>query len=805
MATNLPLQLTSFLGREQDKAEVVRLLSSGRLLTLTGAGGLGKTRLALEVAHRLSDQFANGAWMVDLAPLRDAALLPQTIAQSIGFQPTAAQPLLESLFEHLQPKQMLILLDNCEHLIAACAELVQQLLLQAPELSLLATSREALGITGETVYPLQGMAWPSGIGSHNVLQYDAVRLFVERAKTTAPKFALTLENTSAVVEICKRLDGIPLALELASARVKVLTVQEIAARLENRLTLLASGQRSGLEARHLTMRATIDWSHALLNPDEQTLFRRLAVFEGGCTLAAVETVCVENGIEVGRILEVLSSLVDKSLVLAETLGRAQARYRVLETVREYALEKLTEAGELTQLRERHLELFLSHAEEAEGKLYEADQPLWLNWLEGEHDNLRAALAWSLEAGEIAEGLRLANGILRFWEIRGYAQEGLGWFGRLCAQMDDTVPLAVRVYALTNAAFMAYFVGNVPTTLTYGQQAVALAESAGEAGERLLVYALGGLGSGMEAMGDFAATFAIQERGIRLLRGSVQAPHFLGMFLMMQGGAATDIGRYPEARACLDEALVFALEARDGFRQAHTFNLLGGLARCEGNYPAALAAYQQSVRLFRELEAQRDLATPLHNFGFTLLHLGDHPQAHALFLESMGLHQAQHDKLGMAECLVGFAALAIIRGLPVGVRLLAAAQALNRPRAKASWAAFQLECERYQALAQAKFGESQFQAQWMAGQGLKLEDALEQALGLPHAQPVATAQKRPNDLTERERELAALIGLGKSNGDIADELSLSKRTVEKHIANILSKLGLTSRAQVVRWTIDNSRM
>ncbi|MDX2005363.1 MAG: tetratricopeptide repeat protein [Meiothermus sp.] len=801
MAANLPLQLTSFLGRESDKAEVVRLLSSSRLFTLKGTGGLGKTRLALEVAHQLNHRFADGVWMVDLAPLRDAALLPQTIAQALGFQPVPSQPLLESLLGYLQPKQLLLLLDNCEHLIAACAQLVQQLLSHAPELSVLATSREALAVAGEVVYPLQGLAWPAGVGSHDLLHYDAVRLFVERARDASPKFALTPENAPAVVEICRRLDGIPLALELASARVKVLTVQEIATRLENRLSLLASGQRAGLEARHLTMRAAIDWSHALLDPIEQTLFCRLAVFEGGCTLAAAEAVCLGDGLRADSLLEVLSSLVDKSLVLAETLVRSQARYRMLETLHEYALEKLTESGQAAMLRERHLELFLARAEEAEARLYEADQPLWLNWLEDEHDNLRVALAWTLEAGKIAEGLKMASSIMRFWEIRGYSQEGLGWFGRLLGQMHDTVPLTIRINALTNAAFLASFVGDAPTTRAYGQQAVALAESAGEEGKPLLIYALGGLASSTEMMGDYATTFAIQERGIGLLRQSDQPPHVLGMFVMVQGGTALEIGRYTEARAYLNEAMTLALGANDGFRQAHTLNSLGDLARCERNYPEARADYEQSVDLLRDLEAQGDLATPLHNFGFTLLHLGDHQQAHILFLESMELHKTLHDKLGMAECLVGFAALSIVRGLPAGVRWLAAAEAVNRPRVKASWTAFRLERERYLELARSKFSETEFQSEWAAGQGLRLEEAIKQALGLTLAKPAAAA-KRPDHLTERELELVVLIGLGKSNGDIAQELSLSKRTVEKHVANILSKLGFTSRAQVVRWAIEN---
>ena len=358
-STNLPIQLTSFVGREREIAGVKRLLLSSHLITLTGAGGCGKTRLAIQIANSMNETFADGVWMVDLAPLREPAFVPQIVAQTLGLRPAAEQPLLETLLSFVHSKKLLLILDNCEHLSEACAKLAQALLSQSPELRILATSRDPLDIAGETIYPISGLAWPAvnaalETNPQDILQFDAVRLFVERAGAISPNFALTSENAWSIVEICRRLDGLPLALELASARVNVLTVQEITARLKDRLALLTSGQHRGLEPRHYTLRASIDWSYALLPVEEQILLRRLAVFEAGCTLDIVETVCTGEGIAAEHTLDRISSLVNKSLVMADTIGHSQARYRLLETIREYVLEKLNEAGETARLSDFHL-------------------------------------------------------------------------------------------------------------------------------------------------------------------------------------------------------------------------------------------------------------------------------------------------------------------------------------------------------------------------------------------------------------------------------------------------------------------
>ncbi|MCJ7556273.1 MAG: tetratricopeptide repeat protein [Gammaproteobacteria bacterium] len=808
--TNLPIQLTSFIGREREIADIKRLLFNSHLVTLTGAGGSGKTRLAVQVAHTLNETFADGVWLVELVPLREPAFVPQIVAKVFGLRPSSDQPLLEALQTFVQTKQLLLILDNCEHLREACAQLAQELLSQASKLRILATSREPLAIAGETIYPVSGLAWPSGHteqedNPQDLIRYDAVRLFVERARAISPNFNLTAENAQSTVKICRRLDGLPLALELASTRVNVLTVQEITASLNNRLALLISDQRTGIEARHLTLRAAIDWSYTLLPVDEQVLLRCLAVFEAGCTLDTLEVICTGEGIGPEHTLDLISSLVNKSLVLANTISRSQARYHLLETIREYALEKLEEAGETVRLRDRHLDLFLARAEEAAPKLAEAYQQLWLNWLEGEHDNLRAALAWSLESGRIEEGLRIATALIRFWEIRGYLLEGQSWFERLLARADERISLVNHANALASASFLAMFLGDAASAMTYGREAVALAEAAGDEAGGVLIIALAGLASGARVAGDYHTAFTLEEQAIQLLRESPEQPFMLGMALLAHGSVAIELGDYDTARAALDESLAIAREAGDSFRIAHALNSLGDLARCEQRYEDAQSAYENSAALLRELGAQHDLASVLHNLGHTCLHLGDVERAHPLFRESMAAHQALQNVPGIAECLVGFAAVALLRGLPaVGARLLGAAVSIGGQRTAAAsvWQATRIEYEHYLALARTNLTEAEFQAEQAAGRAMSLEQAVDYAQALPLKPGIATASiEMPDGLTRREREVAALVGQGKTNGEIATELILSKRTVETHVSHILSKLGLTSRGQIMRWAID----
>jgi predicted ATPase/DNA-binding CsgD family transcriptional regulator len=816
---NLPVSLTSFVGRRRELAEVSQLLSSARLVTLTGASGCGKTRLALQVAHAAGGAFADGVWLAELAVLRDPALTPDLVAQNLGVRPLPSQRLLDALLDFVRPRRMLLVLDNCEHLIAACAELTQTLLSAAPGLTILATSREPLALAGEMLYQVSPLSLPPGVNTipepltrpsaltpQDVSGSEAIQLFVERARAVLPDFALTSVNTAAIVNICRRLDGIPLAIELASARANVLTVHQIAARLDDRFAFLISGQRTMHVPHHQTMRVAITWSYALLTAEEQVLLRRLAVFAAGFTLDTVAGICGDDGVAPcgaeGRTLDLLSSLVSKSLVIANTLERTEARYRMLESIRDYALEKMSQAGETARLRDRHLDLFLARAEEAAPRLGDVYQQLWLAWLEGEHDNLRAALAWSLEGGRVEAGLRIANALIRFWEIRGHVQEGLAWFERLLAHADGEVAVAIRVNAYTFASFMEMFLGHASASTAYARAAVDLAESAGAGDPAILTFALAGLATAAQTAGDNQTAFSVMGRIIPFYR-EFGPPFHLGMGLLSQGGTAIELGEYATAHALLEESLALAREAGDAFRAGHALNSLGDLARCEQNYAAAKTSYEESVALLREVGAHHDLASALGNLGHVCLHLDDVERARALFGESMAAHQAQQNRLGMAEALVGFAAIAIAGGLPAaGTRLLAASAAIGGPRVTAVWPATRNEYTHNLSLAAASLTAAERQAEETAGRVLSLDQAVDYAQHLPlKPGSILTARSGPDDLTEREREVAALIARGRSNGEIAAELVLSKRTVEKHISSILSKLQMTSRAHIVRWAIE----
>jgi non-specific serine/threonine protein kinase len=635
--------------------------------------------------------------------------------------------------------------------------------------------------------------------------YDAVRLFVERTGAFSPHFKLACDNALAITEICSNLDGLPLALELASAHTNVLTIQEIASHLNDRFSFLNSGQRSGFEPRHSTLRATIDWSYDLLAVEEQTLLNRLAVFSSGCTLETAEVICSGNGIKRNQILELLSSLVTKSLVVAETSGRAHARYRLLETIREYAREKLNETGETQRLRDRHLDTFLVRAEDAMPKQFQGYQQLWLNWLESEHENLRGALTWALESKRIEAGLRLASALSYFWEIHSNVAEGLIWLERLLAEADEHIPLDIHVNALVFATFKCMLLGSVDSATAYARQAVELAETANDPDSPILAFARSGLSSALRTAGDYQTAFSLGEENVLLYR-RIGPAHYLGMTLLAQGENALQLGYYEIARERLEESLALARQDRDAFRTAHSLNTLGDLSRLEKEYSQAAGAYEDALKMMRELGAQRDEASLLSNLGFTYLYLGRVDQARCLFSESLATYQEQLNQPGMIECLIGLAAVSIEEGQPAaGVRLFAAAAVHSAQPTVSIWKATQMEYEHYFGLARRSLTEVSFRAEQKAGRALSLEEAVEYARTVQRCDDdISPYSMKLDDLTMREREVAGLVAQGKSNREIADELVLSRRTVEKHIANILSKLGLANRSQIVRLILEKNR-
>ncbi|MEZ4860338.1 MAG: LuxR C-terminal-related transcriptional regulator [Caldilineaceae bacterium] len=811
---NLPLPLSGFIGRERDLAELRRRVAASRLVTLTGVGGCGKTRLALQLANLVSATFADGALLVELTALRDPSLVPQLVAQTLGLRLAPNQPVLEALLNFIQPKQMLLMLDNCEHLIAACAQLVQQLLSQAPALRILATSREPLALGGEAVYPLAGLAWPAfaakttgdppdNVDLQALLHYDAVRLFTERAQAISPQFIITAENAPVIVEICRRLDGIPLALELASARVNVLTVHQIAARLDDRLALLSAGQRSLSAPHHHTLRAAIDWSYDLLSAPERTLLQRLSLFTATFTLSTGEAVCAWGTIRWDAVLELLSALVAKSMVVAETLQGSEARFRLLETIRQYAQERLAASTEWVTAHDHYLASYVHLTEDMAPKLREQYQQLWFNWLETENDNIRMALAWAVEQGRIEEGLRIGTALYYFWHMRAHAREGSAWLERLLQQADDNVTLAVRVNGLTWLSVLAAMAGDMRTSTARGEEALALCKAAGAEGKQLLAVALIGAATAARSAGDYETTYALGRPIIELYRELGDSTS-VATGMLVSGQIATALGKYDEAYALLNESLAFAREAADTALIAMALQALGDWARCEGRFVQASQYYEESLSPYVAVGATHERAAAQHGLAYALLRQGNIERAQRLFGESLAVMVAQEDREGILKGLMGFAALAAATGLASeSARLYAAALANENENSATRWPPEKLEYAYHLAQVRSKLSDAEFTSAQELGQILSIDQAIEVArhLSLPSATSPRESAPAPALLTEREREVAALIAQGKANGEIASELVLSKRTVEKHVANILAKLALTSRAQIIRWALE----
>jgi predicted ATPase len=452
---NLPLQVTSFIGREQALVELQRLLARTRLLTLTGSGGCGKTRLSLQVAADCPEQFPDGAWLVELAPLSDPGLVPQTVATVLGLKEEPGKPIVQTLTAHLNDKWLLLLLDNCEHLLDGCAQLADVLVRQCAHLKILASSREALGIGGEQAYRVPSLSLPDPKQVHtsvSVAPFEAVQLFTDRALLACAEFQVTNQSASTLASICYRLDGIPLAIELAAARVRSLGVEEIDGKLDQRFRLLTGGSGTALP-RHQTLRSLIDWSYDLLSDSEKLTLQRLSVFAGGWTLVAVEQVCAGDGVSDGDVLDRLTSLTDKSLVVSEQKDR-HSRYRLLETVRQYARDRLEDTGGSAAVRVRHRDYYLALAEEADPKLRGAEQAEWLRRLEEEHQNLRAGLEWSLAEAETGGGLRLCGALQRFWWTRGHLIEGRQWCTRVLCKVGAEERTRERAYVLNAAGVLS---------------------------------------------------------------------------------------------------------------------------------------------------------------------------------------------------------------------------------------------------------------------------------------------------------------------------------------------------------------
>ena len=687
--SNLPIQATPLIGREHEVAATCALLRrvDVRLLTLTGSGGTGKTRLALQVAADLLDACANGVYFVALAPISDPTLVAATIAQALGISDIAGQPLLERLKAYLRSKQLLLLLDNFEQVLAA-APLVGELLAAAPLLKVLVTSRAALHLYGEQEFLVPPLALPelprlSLVALDSLVQYPAIALFVQRAQAVKADFAFTSENAGAVAEICVRLDGLPLAIELAAARVKLLPPQAMLARLSNQLALLTGGARD-LPTRQQTLRNTIDWSYNLLDAHEQTLFRRLGVFVGDCSLEGAEAVCKTAGDLSLDVLDGVAALLDQSLLRQEVGAGGELRVTMLETIREYALERLEMSGEAEALRRQHATYYLALAEAAEPKLTGGDRDIWLDRLVAEYDNLRAALEWSQTAEDDAEmGLRLAGALCWFWYHRGYWSEGrvrlegalersseatpsasakalLGAGMLASAQAEDTQANVLLAESLTlfraledkhGSAWALCHLGGVAQRQGAGQQANALfAESLTlfrELGDKAgSAWVLNEMGNAARYQGNYAAARALLEESLELFR-TLGDKWGTAWALRHLGGVAHGLGELDRAAQLFAECLALFREGgvKDGI--GYALRGLGWVATDQGDTARAAALYAESLELCQEIGDKGGLAWSLHNLGFIALLQGDDRRAAALLEESLVMFREIGDKFGIA--------------------------------------------------------------------------------------------------------------------------------------------------------------
>jgi predicted ATPase/class 3 adenylate cyclase/DNA-binding XRE family transcriptional regulator len=721
---NLPVQLTSFIGREREMAEVKQLLSNTRLLTFTGPGGTGKTRLALQIAEELLPSFADGVWLAESAPLTDASFLYQTIAGIFGLRELPNVPILNIITDYLRAKRLLLILDNCEHLIEACAKLSDHLLHACPQLKIIASSREALGIAGETAYRVPSLSLPdqAQVTREAVLGFESVQLFVERASAANPKFHLT-ENASDVAQICRRLDGIPLALELAAARIRIFSTEEIADRLDDRFSLLTGGSRTAME-RHQTLRALIDWSYELLSHDERRLFRHLAVFAGGWTFEAAEAVCPNLD-----VLNLLTQLVDKSLVMVDE-QESSTRYHLLETICQYASEKLLEMSESHQARARHVGFFLKFAEVAEPHLHGPQEREWLSRLETEYDNLRAALEWAMK-NDIIIALRLETALYLFWNRHGYQAEGRRLLGEALARlqrlpkvegMASDQRIALQARALNAFGSLGFAVGDLVGSLKIFEESIGLSRQIGE--KYSLAQALTSFGYAKAFLGDAEDSYRAAEEGLTLAR-EVGDKFLLGMALRNMASATVVTHGDPKVmRAYAEESLQLYRELGSRWDYAMAVFGMGLSATRQGDYAEARSRFETCLRLFTELGDRNHV----NGIQSELAHLerrqGHFAQAKLLYRETLLEWQRLGHRAAIAHELECLAMIAKAQEDDRrAARLFGAAEILRENIHIPMTPSEHVEYEREVNDLRANMEEAAFIKAWADGRAMSMEQAI----------------------------------------------------------------------------------
>ena len=725
---NLSVQLTSFIGRERELAEAKQKLEGARLLTLIGPGGTGKTRLSLQLANDLLVSFRDGVWLIELAPITEASLVLQAVAAVFGVREQPGMPLDSLVLNYLRDKDLLLILDNCEHLVETCAQLADQYLHHCPNLKILASSREALGINGETVYRVPSLVVPaqSKDSPEALMGYESIQLFVDRASAASPAFNLTEKNAASVAQICYRLDGIPLAIELAAARARVFSPEQIASRLDDRFRLLTGGSRTALP-RQQTLRALIDWSYDMLSGDEQTLLRRLSVFAGGWSFEAVESIYSDLD-----VLDLLTQLVNKSLVVMEQGD--DTRYRLLETIRQYARDKLLESGEGEEVRNKHLHYFLELAETAEPNLERFGYLQWATKLNAEYDNLRAALEWGL-AKDIEAALRFVGALPFFWMTQGYSAEGNRWALevlekaklRAVREIDMTnEQLNVRARAYLALSRMATDLGDNETTRSTAIESIALAQKSGN--QQTLSYALAQLASGKANLGEVAEAYALAQEALAIAREQGNSPAF-GYSLVMMGQLTAIFKQDPEGALAYGEKAIAVSEAGGNrWGRAMTIFGLGFFAKTTGDYDQARSRFRTCLPVFLEFGDKHRINMIRSELAHIEREQGQFNQAMPKYRETILEWQRLGHRAAIANQLECFAFIAKAQEQPErAAKLFGAAESL---REKINIAMTPQERSEYDpeiADLRANTDEKVFASHWAEGRSLTMERAVEFAL------------------------------------------------------------------------------